>query len=105
MNIENILSILGSIASIGAAIWAFVEARKSINAATKAEEFKNEIIYLRKTVEVSQVYSETKRVLNVVSKVGPSFNPSVFAGINCADIAKEVEVFSSFILEQSEHFS
>ena len=41
----------------------------------------------------------------MVSKVGPSFNPSVFAGINCADIAKEVEIFSSFILEQSEHFS
>lgn len=105
MEVENILSIIGSLASIGAAIWAFIEAKKSINAANKAEEFKNEIIYLRKTVEVSQVYAETKRVLNVVSKVGPSFNPSVFAGINCVDIAKEVEVFSSFILEQSEHFS
>jgi hypothetical protein len=105
MKIVDIISVIGSFASVGAAIWAYVEARKSINAASKAEEFKNEIIYLRKTVEVSQVYAETKRLLNVVSKVGPSFNPSVFAGINCADIAKEVEIFSSFILEQSEHFS
>ena len=98
MKIIDIISVIGSIASVGAAIWAYVEAKKSINAASKAEEFKNEIIYLRKTVEVSQVYAETKRLLNVVSKVGPSFNPSVFAGINCADIAKEVEIFSSFIL-------
>ena len=105
MDVENILSIISSIVSICGAIWAYFEASKSKNSATKAEEFKNEIIYLRKTVEVSQVYAETKRVLNVVSKVGPSFNLSVFAGINCADIAKEVETFSSFILEQSEHFS
>lgn len=105
MNLENILSIIGSLASIGGAFWAYAEAKKSKSSASKAEEFKNEIIYLRKTVEVSQVYAETKRVLAVVSKVGPSFNISVFAGINCADIAKEIEVFSSFILEQSEHFS
>lgn len=105
MKIVDIISVIGSFASVGAAIWAYVEARKSKSAANKAESVRNEIIYLRKTVEVSQVYSETKRLLTVVSKVGPSFNQSVFAGINCVDIAKEVEIFSSFILEQSEHFS
>lgn len=101
---ESIISVIGSIASIGAAIWAFIEAKKSINAATKAEALRDELIHRRKTVEVSQVHSETKRVLQVVSKVGPSCNEQLLKGVNCADIAKEVEVFSSFILEQSGHF-
>ena len=105
LNMESLLSILGSIASIGAAIWSFIEAKKSINAATKAELLRDELIHRRKTVEISQVYAETKRVLNVVSKVGPSCNIQLLKGINCADIAKEVEIFSSFILEQSGHFS
>ncbi len=102
---ENVISIVGSIASIGGAIWAFIEAKKSMSAADKAENLRDELINRRKMVEVSQVHSETNRVLSVVSKVGPSCNAKLLKGINCADIAKEVEVYARFILEQSGHFS
>tara|TARA_B100000780_G_C20985635_1_gene394010 strand:- start:319 stop:816 length:498 start_codon:yes stop_codon:yes gene_type:complete len=102
---ENVISIVGSIASIGGAIWAFIEAKKSMSAADKAENLRDELINRRKIVEVSQVHSETNRVLSVVSKVGPSCNAKLLKGINCADIAKEVEVYARFILEQSGHFS
>ena len=102
---ESLISIIGSFASIGAAIWAFVAARKSVNAATKAEVLHDELVHRRKMVEVSQVHSETKRVLSVVSKVGPSCNANLLRGVNCADIAKEVEIYASFIFEQSGHFT
>ncbi len=102
---ESLISIIGSSASIGAAIWAFVEAKKSANAATKAEVLHDELVHRRKIVEVSQVHSETKRVLSVVSKVGPSCNAKLLKGVNCADIAKEVETYASFIFEQSGHFT
>lgn len=102
---ESVISIIGSIASIGGAVWAFVEAKKSVNAASKAEKLRDELISRRKMVEVSQVHSETKRVLSVVSKVGPSCNAKLLKGVNCADIAKEVEVYASFIFEQSGHFT
>ncbi len=102
---ESLISIFGSIASIGAAIWAFMEAKKSANAATKAEILRDELVHRRKMVEVSQVHSETKRVLSVVSKVGPSCNAKLLKGVNCTDIAKEIEIYASFILEQSGHFT
>ena len=102
---ESVISIVGSIASICGAIWAFVEANKSTNAATKSERLRDELVHRRKMVEVSQVHSETSRVLSVVSKVGPSCNAKLLKGVNCVDIAKEVEVYARFIFEQSGHFT
>ncbi len=99
------LSILGSIASIGAAIWAFYEAKQAAKSATKAETVRDEMINRRKMVEVTLVHSETSRILKVVSKVGPSCNSTLLKGVNCADIAKEVEEYSRFINEQSSHFT
>lgn len=102
---DSYLSIAGSIASIGAAIWAFVEARSAAESATKAELVRNELIDRRKLVEVSKVYSQTERILVVVSKIGPSCNPKTLKGVDCASIAKEVEEYSRHLNAQSAHFS
>jgi hypothetical protein len=102
---EKWLSIIGSIASIGSALWAWIEARKSSKAASRAEAARDEIINRRKMVEVSQVHMETKRILRVVSKVGPSSNATQLRGVNCASIAAEVEEYSRFLNEQSTHFT
>ncbi|EPI8558040.1 hypothetical protein ACTAJO_000573 [Vibrio fluvialis] len=103
-SIETWLSIVGSIASIGGAFLAWREAIKSKKAATRAEQVKDEIVDKRKLVEVSQVYSETSRILKRVSKVGPACNSSSIKGINCADIASEVEEYCRYVNEQSAHF-
>ena len=103
--IQTWISVIGSLASIAAAIWAFIEARKASKAATKAENVKDEIIERRKIVEVSQVHAETSRILKIVSKVGPSCNQSLLRGVNCGSIAKEVEEYSRFINEHSSHFT
>jgi len=102
---DSTLSILGSIASIAGALWAFHEALKSTNAATKAELLRDEIVHRRKLLEVAQVYADTKRVLTVVSEVGPSSDPKRLRGVNSAKIAKEIEEYARSLQEQSGHFS
>jgi hypothetical protein len=102
---DSTLSILGSIASIAGAVWALREARKSADAATKAESLRDEIVHRRKMLEVSQVYADTKRILTIVSDIGPSSNPKRLRGINSAKIAREIEEYARLLLEQSSHFS
>jgi len=102
---ETWISIIGSVASIIGSLWAWYQAVEAKKSATKAEEVKEEIIERRKIVEVSQIHSETSRILKVVSKVGPSCNQALLRGVNCGSIAKEVEEYSRFINEHSSHFT
>lgn len=102
---ETWISVIGSIASIGAAIWAWVQADQASSSASKAERVKNEIIERRKIIEVSQVYTETSRILKVISKVGPSSNASTLRGVNCSHIATDIADYSRFINEHSSHFT
>ena len=102
---DSWLSIAGSIASIGAAVWSFREAQKSLKHANKAKEFHDEIIKRRELIEVSHVHTETQRILKIISQVGPSCSSSSIRGISCENIAKEVEEYSRFLNEQSSHFS
>jgi hypothetical protein len=100
----NTISVLGSIASVGAAIWAFIEARKSMAAASKAETIKNEMIDRRQLVEASKIHSETERVISKVSQIGPASRVAVLSGINIDDILNEVQGYSTFIIAQSEQY-
>lgn len=102
---DNWLSIGGSIASIGGAAWAFYQARLSSRHANRAEAVRDELIKRREMVEISQVHAETTRILKVVSQVGPSCTSSTIRGVNCANIAKEVEEYSRFLNEQSSYFT
>jgi hypothetical protein len=102
---DSPLSILGSLASIGAAVWAFVEARKAARAASAAETMRDEIVDRRRLIEVSQVHADTKRVLVAVSDVGPSTNSKLLRGVDAAKIARQVEEYTRSLSEQSAHFS
>jgi len=99
------LSILGSIASIGGAMWAYHQATQSKKYAKEAQQIRDELINRRTLVEVSQVHTETSRILKVVSKVGPTCTATSIKGINVASIAQEVEEYSRFLNAQSSHFS
>lgn len=101
----TVLYILGAIASIVGAIIAIFAAIRSKKSAKLAEDIRDEMISHRKMVEVSQVYARTTSILNIVSKVGPSCNIKLLRGVNCADIAKYVEEYTRFIMEQSAHFN
>ncbi len=102
---DAVLSILSSIASILGAVWAFYEARKAARSASASEQARDELIDRRKLAELAQVHAETKRVLNLVAKVGSTATPQLVRGVNCADIAREVESYASMLLELRSHFS
>jgi hypothetical protein len=102
---DSLISIAGSVASIGGAIWAFCEARKAASSATKAKLVRDELIDRRKLVEVSKVFDQTEHILKVVSKIGPSCSPKTLKGVDCVSIAKEVEEYSRFLNSQGAHFS
>lgn len=102
--IDAALSVLGSVASIGAALWAFIEARRARRSAEKAETVRNELIDRRHLVEVSQLLPETRRILQSVSRVGPASTEKKLRGIDCAEIASEVDEYSRLIGELEAHF-
>ncbi|MDD2917620.1 hypothetical protein [Rhodoferax sp.] len=102
---DSPLSILGSVASIGAAIWAFIEAKKAAQAATRAAAMRDEIIQRRRLIEVSQVYTDIKRILAIASEVGPSTNAKLLRGVDTAKLAKQIEEYARLLSEQTGHFS
>lgn len=102
---ETFLSIVGSIASIFGAIWALVEAKNAARSASAAERVRQELVDRRELAEVAQIHSEIKRVLSVVARVGPASTPQLVKGVNCADIAREVQAFVAMLFEQRSHFS
>ena len=98
---DSWMSIAGSVASIGGAIWAFLEARKSAESATKAENIRNELIDRRGMVEVSKVHTKTIEILRETSNFGPTCTPISIKGIKASDVAKE---YSRFLNEHSSYF-
>lgn len=102
---DTFLSIVSSIVSIVGAIWAWVEARNAASSAKVAERAREELVDRRKLAEVAQIHSEIKRVLGVVSRVGPTSTPQLVRGLNCSDIAREVETFVAMLLERGSHFT
>lgn len=102
---DSLISIAGSVASIGGAVWAFVEARHAASSATKAELVRSELIDRRKLVEVSKTFTKTEQILTIVSKIGPSCAIKTLKGVDGVSIAKEVEEYSRFLNVQSAHFS
>lgn len=102
---DTFLSIVSSIVSIVGAIWAWVEARNAARSASVAERVREELVDRRKLAEVAQIHSEIKRVLGVVSRVGPTSTPQLVRGLNCSDIAREVETFVALLLERGSHFT
>ncbi len=102
---DSWLSILGSLASIGAAIWAYFEAKRASRHASKAEAVRDELIQRRAIVEVSQVYAESSRILDLVSSLGPACTETRVRGLNVSDIAENVEKYSRFLNEHSAHFN
>lgn len=102
---ESFLSIVASIASIFGAIWSLREAQKAKQSADMADRVRQELADRRTLAEVAQVHAEIKRVLNLVARVGPTSTPQLVKGLNCADIAREVEAFIAMLIEHGGHFS
>ena len=102
---DSWISIIGSIASVGGAIWSVYQARKASRHASRAEAVKNELIQHRTIVEVSHIHVETTRILKLVSQVGPTCTKKSLRGLDVAGISKSIEEYSRFLNEHRGHFT
>ncbi len=98
------IAVLGSIASIFSAILSAVHARRSKESADAATKVRDELVDKRESMEVSSIYSDTLRILRIVSNVGSSSNEASIKSVNTQNIAKEVEEYSRSLMQQSQHF-
>lgn len=100
------LSIIGSVASIGGAIWAWKEAVKSSKSATKAEQIKAQMINQRKTSELSEL---KPLVLDATDSVKRYSTTMVSSLIGADETTKETEAAKiqtllNKIVEFSDYF-
>ena len=100
------LSIIGSVASIGGAIWAWKEAVNSSQSATKAEQIKTQMVNQRKTSELSEL---KPLVLDATDSVKRYSTTMVSSLIGADETTKETEAAKiqtllNKIVEFSDYF-
>ncbi|RZQ54926.1 hypothetical protein C1E23_01175 [Pseudoalteromonas phenolica] len=102
----DLFNIVGTFASIGSAIWAFVEARKSRDAASQAENVKTQIINQRKTAELSELNPLLTEAVNCCKHYTTSGSSSLI-GVELNKKENEAAKIQSLldkIIEYSEYF-
>jgi len=75
-----LISIIGTIASLGGAGIAIWQATRARSAANEAERIRSLLIDQRKTSELSQIQTVCKIALRAMEKYGPASAPSIFVG-------------------------
>ena len=98
------LSIIGSLASILGAIWAWKEARSSEKSANKAKQIKEQLISHRKTSELVELQSLHNTALLAFKKYGSSSSTSL-TGINHNSDAQLSLDFIHKLKEFREYFN
>ena len=101
---DSSLSIIGSVASIVSAFWAFFEARKARKSANEVMKYQKEIKTRIESSALDRLHDETKSVLHKVSYFGPSCNMTSIRGKSAQNVALEVEEYTRLLREHSVHF-
>lgn len=101
---EDLFSIIASIASIVAACVAVIGARSSIASFREAKKIRDDLVRRRGIAELSKLYGETGRILRVVSEVGPTCTSKSLRGKDPRRIADQVQEFSRLVNEHRSHF-
>lgn len=97
------ISIIGSIASILGALWAWKEAKKSKTAADLAQRIKNQLIGHRKTSELSELQALLSTAQKKFTKYGTS-NPKALAGIDHHADSDSLLSFMHTLKSYNEYF-
>lgn len=101
------LSVVGSIASIAAALWAWYEAIRSRRFANDAEKIRSQIVSQRKTSELSELRPLVSNALEHIKPYSTTMASSLI-GVDKADREKHaahVQTLLNKIFELEEYFS
>lgn len=100
----DLLNIVGSVASIGAAIFAFFEASKAKSFAKKAQEIKDTISTEQRKIFLSRILTETKKIMGVSIKMTTPATPT--KKLRGLDYQSSIEQLREFIdsLKENGHY-
>lgn len=101
---EDLFSIVASIASIIAASIAVIGAKSSKTSLNETRKVRDELVRRRGIAELSKLYGETGRILRVVAEVGPTCNSKSLRGKDPRRIAEQVQEYSQLMNEHRSHF-
>lgn len=100
---DNITFIATGLSIIGGliAIWqAYIATRE----ANRVEQYRNEIITVRKAVDFSSIEATLSRTINLISKYGPASSESSLFGVNPQKDAEEVQHFITILRKNKPLF-
>ncbi|OIN06171.1 hypothetical protein BFS86_19360 [Shewanella algae] len=102
----DVLTVIGSIASIIGALWAWKQAVDASGSATKAEEIKSQIINQRKTSELSEIRPLLEQSLTAMRRYSTRMAASIIGDepTSKEDEAEKVQACLNKIMEYSEYF-
>ncbi len=83
-----------------AAIITITQAVRAWNGASKAKQYRDEIVGYRKSADVASIEAQLTRAINIVKKYGPAASVDTIVGL---DHKKEAHEVSDFIAIQRQH--
>lgn len=104
MDAMSVLTIVGTVASIGGAWVSIDQAGKSRTAAEESKKVRAQLIDHRKTSDLAHVQSLCKKAQKSMEKYGPGSVPSSLVGIEPGNDASDVQEFIMTIREHRAYF-
>ena len=94
-----LLSVLGSVASVGGAFFSIRAERNAKSSAAAAIDAKDKILKRQKTTDLTQILFEAKKVQNAFGKYSVASSGRSLAGV---EFEKDVELLQNFIFNFNE---
>lgn len=101
---EVIITVVGTLASVASAIFAWRQAETARDSANKAEEIRTQLISHRKTSELSELKVALGKAQTAMTKYGPASAKSSLQGVNQARDASDVQDFLLSLKENRNLF-
>jgi len=104
LDVVSIIAIIGTVASIGGAVVAVWQAKRSTSAANEARLVRAQLIGHRQASELTQLHIVCKKAQKSMEKYGPGSVPANLHGISPEKDAQDVQEFLLLIKENRLHF-
>jgi hypothetical protein len=104
MDTMTVITLVGTITSIGASLLSFWQASQSKDAANTAKQIRSQLVGHREASELAQLQAVCKKAQKSMEKYGPASQAANLAGISTKDDAANVQEFILLFKEQRAHF-
>jgi|GEM_PF-3135813 len=101
-----VITVLGTIGSLVGAYIALKEAKKAKSSAEKAEEIRNTIATEQRKISLSELLTETKKIMTITIKMATSASPDKkLSGLNYQKSIEQIRKFIDVLKEYCHYIS